>query len=41
MTKPCRFINNAGMNNPSYEFFPPKNINGFNGVQIPSQVRSS
>ncbi|EIN14511.1 hypothetical protein PUNSTDRAFT_117990 [Punctularia strigosozonata HHB-11173 SS5] len=31
------FINNAGMNNPSYEFFPPKNINGFNGVQIPSQ----
>ncbi|KAJ7607955.1 glyoxal oxidase N-terminus-domain-containing protein [Roridomyces roridus] len=31
------FINNAGMNNPSYEFFPPKNINGFNGLKIPSQ----
>ncbi|KAJ7467804.1 glyoxal oxidase N-terminus-domain-containing protein [Mycena galericulata] len=25
-----------GQNNPTYEFFPPKNINGFNGLQIPS-----
>ncbi|KAF8210896.1 glyoxal oxidase N-terminus-domain-containing protein [Mycena galopus ATCC 62051] len=31
------FINGAGINNPSYEFFPPKNINGFNGLKIPSQ----
>ncbi|KAJ6471925.1 glyoxal oxidase N-terminus-domain-containing protein [Mycena sanguinolenta] len=31
------FINGAGMNNPSYEFYPPKNINGFNGLKIPSQ----
>ncbi|KAJ7239563.1 glyoxal oxidase N-terminus-domain-containing protein [Mycena haematopus] len=31
------FINAAGMNNPSYEFYPPKNINGFNGLKIPSQ----
>ncbi|KAL0958387.1 hypothetical protein HGRIS_000529 [Hohenbuehelia grisea] len=31
------FINGAGVNNPTYEFFPPKNINGFNGLQIPSQ----
>ncbi|KAJ7036655.1 glyoxal oxidase N-terminus-domain-containing protein [Mycena alexandri] len=31
------FINSAGANNPSYEFFPPKNINGFNGLKIPSQ----
>ncbi|KAJ7200643.1 glyoxal oxidase N-terminus-domain-containing protein [Mycena pura] len=30
------FINNATVNNPTYEFYPPKNINGFNGVQIPS-----
>ncbi|KAJ7498245.1 glyoxal oxidase N-terminus-domain-containing protein [Mycena galericulata] len=30
------FINGAGQNNPSYEFFPPKNINGFNGLKIPS-----
>ncbi|KAJ7840231.1 glyoxal oxidase N-terminus-domain-containing protein [Mycena leptocephala] len=30
------FINSAGMNNPSYEFYPPKNINGFNGLKIPS-----
>ncbi|KAE9407809.1 hypothetical protein BT96DRAFT_914461 [Gymnopus androsaceus JB14] len=29
------FINNATVNNPTYEFFPPKNINGFNGLQIP------
>ncbi|KAJ7257666.1 glyoxal oxidase N-terminus-domain-containing protein [Mycena rebaudengoi] len=27
----------VGMNNPTYEFYPPKNINGFNGLQIPSQ----
>ncbi|KAF8578125.1 copper radical oxidase [Ramaria rubella] len=32
------FINNATIDNPTYEFFPPKNINGFNGLQIPSQV---
>ncbi|QRV74666.1 glyoxal oxidase [Ceratobasidium sp. AG-Ba] len=25
------------LNNPTYEYFPPKNINGYNGVQIPSQ----
>ncbi|KAK7449222.1 hypothetical protein VKT23_013367 [Stygiomarasmius scandens] len=31
------FQNSEGINNPSYELFPPKNINGFNGVQIPSQ----
>ncbi|KDR84528.1 hypothetical protein GALMADRAFT_220246 [Galerina marginata CBS 339.88] len=34
------FINGASGNNPSYEFYPPKNINGnqgFNGVKIPSQ----
>ncbi|KAK7031846.1 copper radical oxidase [Favolaschia claudopus] len=31
------FINSAGINNPSYEFYPPKNINGFNGLKIPSQ----
>ncbi|KAJ8517396.1 hypothetical protein ONZ45_g5405 [Pleurotus djamor] len=31
------FQNNAGMNNPTYEFYPPKNTNGFNGLQIPSQ----
>ncbi|KAG7095570.1 hypothetical protein E1B28_006303 [Marasmius oreades] len=31
------FINSAGINNPSYEFFPPKNIHGFNGLKIPSQ----
>ncbi|KAF7433618.1 hypothetical protein PC9H_005579 [Pleurotus ostreatus] len=31
------FINGAGVNNPTYEFFPPKNINGFNGLRIPSQ----
>ncbi|KAF9251455.1 hypothetical protein L218DRAFT_1065016 [Marasmius fiardii PR-910] len=31
------FINGVGINNPSYEFFPPKNIHGFNGLQIPSQ----
>ncbi|KAF9567095.1 copper radical oxidase [Agrocybe pediades] len=31
------FINGASVNNPSYEFYPPKNINGFNGVKIPSK----
>ncbi|KAF7370204.1 Copper radical oxidase [Mycena sanguinolenta] len=31
------YINNATINNPTYEFFPPKNINGFNGLQIFSQ----
>ncbi|KAJ7599807.1 glyoxal oxidase N-terminus-domain-containing protein [Mycena floridula] len=30
------YINSAAVNNPTYEFYPPKNINGFNGVQIPS-----
>ncbi|THU95929.1 hypothetical protein K435DRAFT_819571 [Dendrothele bispora CBS 962.96] len=31
------FHNGIGINNPTYEFFPPKNINGFNGVKIPNQ----
>ncbi|KAJ8701373.1 hypothetical protein PTI98_000168 [Pleurotus ostreatus] len=31
------FINNATINNPTFEFFPPKNINGFNGLQIPTK----
>ncbi|KAF9018244.1 copper radical oxidase [Hymenopellis radicata] len=31
------FIDDASIINPTYEFFPSKNINGFNGVQIPSQ----
>ncbi|CAE6482201.1 unnamed protein product [Rhizoctonia solani] len=31
------WTNSASVNNPSYEFFPPKNINGYNGLQIPSQ----
>ncbi|KAK0192258.1 glyoxal oxidase N-terminus-domain-containing protein [Armillaria mellea] len=31
------YINSDSINNPTYEFFPPKNINGHNGVQIPSQ----
>ncbi|KAJ7589706.1 glyoxal oxidase N-terminus-domain-containing protein [Mycena floridula] len=35
------FINGASGNNPSYEFYPPKNINGFNGVKIPSPFLSS
>ncbi|CAE7126179.1 unnamed protein product [Rhizoctonia solani] len=25
------------LNNPTYEFYPPKNLNGYNGIQIPSQ----
>jgi hypothetical protein len=32
-----RYINSKEVNNPSYEFWPPKNINGHNGTQIPSQ----
>ncbi|KAF8996332.1 copper radical oxidase [Cyathus striatus] len=31
------FINSIWGNNPSYEFYPPKNINGYNGERIPSQ----
>ncbi|THU91947.1 hypothetical protein K435DRAFT_840774 [Dendrothele bispora CBS 962.96] len=31
------FINTPEINNPTYEYYPPKNINGFNGVQIPSK----
>ncbi|THU91855.1 hypothetical protein K435DRAFT_673254 [Dendrothele bispora CBS 962.96] len=31
------FQNGANISNPTYEFFPPKNINGFNGVQIPNK----
>ncbi|KAF9269500.1 hypothetical protein L218DRAFT_993537 [Marasmius fiardii PR-910] len=31
------YINGVAVNNPSYEFFPPKNIHGFNGLKIPSQ----
>ncbi|KDQ22213.1 hypothetical protein PLEOSDRAFT_1109334 [Pleurotus ostreatus PC15] len=31
------FINNVTINNPTFEFFPPKNINGFNGLQIPTR----
>lgn len=31
------YINSNSINNPTYEFFPSKNINGHNGVQIPSQ----
>ncbi|KAF4581352.1 putative PKS/NRPS-like protein biosynthetic cluster [Pleurotus pulmonarius] len=31
------FINNASVNNPTFEFFPPKNIHGFNGLEIPSK----
>lgn len=31
------WTNNAQLNNPTYEFYPPKNINGYNGLQIPSQ----
>lgn len=29
-------IDTAAISNPTYEFFPPKAINGFNGTQIPS-----
>ncbi|KAJ6599809.1 glyoxal oxidase N-terminus-domain-containing protein [Mycena vulgaris] len=35
------WMNNATANNPSYEFYPPKNINGFNGRKIPSPFLAS
>ncbi|KAG8680875.1 hypothetical protein FRC09_017900 [Ceratobasidium sp. 395] len=31
------WTNHDWMNNPTYEFFPPKNIHGYNGLQIPLQ----
>ncbi|KAG9127920.1 hypothetical protein FRC07_007571 [Ceratobasidium sp. 392] len=31
------WTNDASVNNPTYEFFPARNINGYNGLQIPSQ----
>ncbi|KAF8509439.1 glyoxal oxidase N-terminus-domain-containing protein [Gautieria morchelliformis] len=31
------FINSPSITNPTYEFFPPKNINGHNGLQITSK----
>ncbi|ELU43602.1 copper radical oxidase [Rhizoctonia solani AG-1 IA] len=31
------YENPTSVNNPTYEFFPAKNINGYNGLQIPSQ----
>ncbi|KAF8738930.1 Copper radical oxidase, partial [Rhizoctonia solani] len=31
------WTNSESVNNPTYEFFPAKNINGYNGLQIPSQ----
>ncbi|KAG9122754.1 hypothetical protein FRC07_000723 [Ceratobasidium sp. 392] len=31
------WTNYEALNNPTYEFYPPKNINGYNGLQIPSQ----
>lgn len=31
------WINNGTTNNPTIEYFPPKNINGFNGLPVPSQ----
>ncbi|KAF8190283.1 glyoxal oxidase N-terminus-domain-containing protein [Mycena galopus ATCC 62051] len=35
-------LNNATVSNPSYEFYPPKNINGdFNGLKIPSPFLAS
>ncbi|KAJ7800826.1 glyoxal oxidase N-terminus-domain-containing protein [Mycena olivaceomarginata] len=34
-------VNNATVGNPSYEFYPPKNINGFNGLKIPSPFLAS
>ncbi|KAJ7353107.1 glyoxal oxidase N-terminus-domain-containing protein [Mycena albidolilacea] len=34
-------MNNATIGNPSYEFYPPKNINGFNGLKIPSPFLAS
>ncbi|KAJ7199434.1 glyoxal oxidase N-terminus-domain-containing protein [Mycena pura] len=35
------WINNATASNPTFEFYPPKNINGFNGVRIPSPFLSA
>ncbi|KAJ6622429.1 glyoxal oxidase N-terminus-domain-containing protein [Mycena sp. CBHHK59/15] len=35
------WMNNATANNPSYEFYPPKNINGFKGLKIPSPFLAS
>jgi len=32
------YVNSKGLNNPTYEFYPPKNIHGHNGTQIPSQL---
>ncbi|KAG8791039.1 hypothetical protein FRC12_010290 [Ceratobasidium sp. 428] len=32
------WTNSEQLSNPTYEFFPPKNINGYNGLQIPSQL---
>ncbi|KAG8713416.1 hypothetical protein FRC08_013278 [Ceratobasidium sp. 394] len=29
------WTNSPAINNPTYEFYPPKNINGYNGLQIP------
>jgi hypothetical protein len=37
LTQPFRYINSASTNNPSYEFYPPKSINGHNGTQIASK----
>ncbi|KAF8497704.1 glyoxal oxidase N-terminus-domain-containing protein [Gautieria morchelliformis] len=31
------YTNTLSLNNPTYEFYPPKNIHGYNGIQIPSQ----
>ncbi|CAE6492836.1 unnamed protein product [Rhizoctonia solani] len=31
------WTNFDALNNPTYEFYPPKNINGYNGLQIPSK----
>ncbi|KDN34482.1 hypothetical protein RSAG8_12420, partial [Rhizoctonia solani AG-8 WAC10335] len=31
------WTNSEWINNPTYEFYPPKNIHGHNGLQIPSQ----
>ncbi|EJD48230.1 hypothetical protein AURDEDRAFT_86052 [Auricularia subglabra TFB-10046 SS5] len=36
-SKSGTFMNSAALNNPTLEFYPPKNLNGFNGTQIPSQ----
>ncbi|CAE6497104.1 unnamed protein product [Rhizoctonia solani] len=31
------WTNFEALNNPTYEFYPPKNIHGYNGLQIPAQ----